>query len=370
MVYRRRNAQGKERPNWFFRFKLNGISYRVNTKQNNKDVAEKRETLYKARLLKGEAGIPDWRGIPTLEQFEPKFVEYVEAEKGKSTAKNTKIKMATLLAFKPLANARLDRIGHRTDLNCKTLIEKFIEHRLEEGVTPATVNRGLAALRRCLRLAAEKGFISAAPPIKLLPGERSREFVLSRDKEPEYLAACPPILRDIATVLLDTGLRVGEVRNLEWRDVHLQPVGRAKFGYLRVREGKTKNAARTVSLTQRVVDVLKEQLKTVTDQLVFSDGNGKPYKDTHLSHLQAKVRDGLEWPKDFCLHSLRHTFLTRLGEAGVDAFTIKRIAGHSSITVSQRYIHPSDEAMERAFEKLAGCTPRAPESVTQIARAS
>ena len=44
--------------------------------------------------------------------------------------------------------------------------------------------------------------------------------------------------------------------------------------------------------------------------------------------------------------------LTRLGESGVDAFTIMRIAGHSSITVSQRYIHPTPEAVERAFERL------------------
>ena len=52
------------------------------------------------------------------------------------------------------------------------------------------------------------------------------------------------------------------------------------------------------------------------------------------------------------LHSLRHAFLTRLGEAGVDAFTIMRIAGHSTITVSQKYVHPSTEAMERAFDRL------------------
>jgi hypothetical protein len=44
--------------------------------------------------------------------------------------------------------------------------------------------------------------------------------------------------------------------------------------------------------------------------------------------------------------------LTRLVESGVDAFTIMRIAGHSSITVSQRYIHPTPEAVERAFERL------------------
>ncbi|QNI31973.1 tyrosine-type recombinase/integrase [Alloacidobacterium dinghuense] len=57
-------------------------------------------------------------------------------------------------------------------------------------------------------------------------------------------------------------------------------------------------------------------------------------------------------PKDFVLHSLRHTMLTRLGESGVDAFTIMRIAGYSSIVVSQRYIHPTPEAVERAFERL------------------
>ncbi len=45
--------------------------------------------------------------------------------------------------------------------------------------------------------------------------------------------------------------------------------------------------------------------------------------------------------------------LTRFGESGVDAFTIMRIAGYSSsITASQPYIHPSPEAVERAFERL------------------
>ena len=44
--------------------------------------------------------------------------------------------------------------------------------------------------------------------------------------------------------------------------------------------------------------------------------------------------------------------LTRLGEAGADAFTIMRIAGHSSVTVSQRYVHPTPEGLERALERL------------------
>lgn len=58
------------------------------------------------------------------------------------------------------------------------------------------------------------------------------------------------------------------------------------------------------------------------------------------------------FPGEFVLHTLRHTMLTRLGESGVDAFTIMKIAGHSSIVVSQRYVHPTPEALERAFESL------------------
>jgi hypothetical protein len=54
---------------------------------------------------------------------------------------------------------------------------------------------------------------------------------------------------------------------------------------------------------------------------------------------------------------LRDTFIKAydvdsLGEAGADAFTIMRIAGHSSVTVSQRYVHPTPEWLERAFERL------------------
>jgi hypothetical protein len=44
--------------------------------------------------------------------------------------------------------------------------------------------------------------------------------------------------------------------------------------------------------------------------------------------------------------------LTKLGEAGANAFTIMKIAGHSSVTVSQRYVHPTPEGLERAFERL------------------
>lgn len=364
MVYRRKKKLADktvvEYPHYWYRFKRNGILIRVNTKQNNKRAAEDLESAHRTRLAKCEAGLRDGRDIPTLKQFEKRFTEAIEARciAKPRTAKFYQQKMANLLAFQPLANARLDRID-------EAIIEQFVQHRRKQVarpkaasqedqklIAPATVNRALATLRRALRLAQEWKILDRVPRFKMLPGERNREFVLSSEQEQVYLAACPQPLKDLATLVLDTGLRVGEALRLEWTDIHLDPINGSKLGSLQVRHGKSKNAKRVVSLTQRAVRLLKEKSRTMTDQFVFSNGGGKPYIDTSLAHLQEAVREKLNWSEEFVIHSLRHTMLTRLGEAGVDAFIIMRIAGHSSITVSQKYVHPTPESLERAFEKL------------------
>jgi site-specific recombinase XerD len=81
-------------------------------------------------------------------------------------------------------------------------------------------------------------------------------------------------------------------------------------------------------------------------------------KTQHAEALaQAKVND--KPLAKFCPYTLRHTALTNLAAAGCDAFTLARIAGHTSITITQRYCHPQQEAIEAAFEKLAGVLPAA-----------
>jgi integrase len=147
--------------------------------------------------------------------------------------------------------------------------------------------------------------------------------------------------------------------HLEWADITLAPVNGARFGFLRVREGKSKNARRIIPLTDRAAAMLRERLESKASGFVFANRDGKPYQGTSINHLHqdasAPKINGKRHPlfsTDFVMHSLRHTMLTRLGESGVDAFTIMRIAGHSSIVVSQRYIHPTPEAVERAFERL------------------
>jgi integrase len=58
--------------------------------------------------------------------------------------------------------------------------------------------------------------------------------------------------------------------------------------------------------------------------------------------------------RPFVLYSLRHTLLTRLGESGCDVWTLARIAGHSSIRISSRYVYPSEDAVLAAMSRLGG----------------
>ena len=76
-------------------------------------------------------------------------------------------------------------------------------------------------------------------------------------------------------------------------------------------------------------------------------------KNYHHTHRQfSGRRDAMGLPSDAVLHSTRHTALTDLGAAGADAFTIQAVAGHSSVTTSQRYVHPVPEPMIRAIARL------------------
>jgi hypothetical protein len=74
-----------------------------------------------------------------------------------------------------------------------------------------------------------------------------------------------------------------------------------------------------------------------------------------LRHKTA-IKDSKVRP--FVVYSARHTFLSRLGKSGCDAWTLARIAGHSNISISMRYVHPSSEAVHKAMTNLGGHNSR------------
>ena len=360
----------KRGPVYWTEFIHKGQRVRRSTGVNNRRQAEQIEAALKTQFARGEVGIEDQKPAPTLRVFAQQFADFLSVRHAErpQTLRFYSEKLQRLLKYDALREARLDRID-------EALVERYVFWRRTQAVSPTTVNRELATLRRALHMAEEWKMIRHVPRIRMLGGERQRDFVLSHEDEQRYLAAAPEPLRSLALLLVDTGLRLSEALNLRLLDVHIEPAGSAKYGWLRVRDGKSKNARRTVPLTRRVAAMLQVRVDETPGELIFpGDVPGKPILGTSMGHAHIKicrpfVVEGKKrirsyiFSKDFVLPSLRHTCLTRLGEAGADAFTIMKLAGHSSVTVSQRYVHPTPESVERAFDRLEALNKKASERI-------
>ena len=310
---------------YVYQFMFRGQRIERSTKQGNYRVAQQMEDAPRTSLTKGEVGFNEQATAPTLKAFADRFKAFVETNNGSKpeTVRFYLGKLSMLLTYEPLARTRLDKID-------ASEIDAYIQHRSKQVAT-TTVNCELATLRRLMHVAVEWKVIPAVPKIRLLKGERQRDFVLTPADDRKYLVAAPQPLKDAAVLMLDTGLRIGEAVRLQWADIHLEPVGNPVFGYLRVREGKSKNAKRAVPLTARVGSMLERRKRESTSAWVFpGDNNGSHMPVTSLDHLHSKLRKQLGMSPDFVIHGLRHTMLTRFGE-GADAFTIMKIAGHSSV---------------------------------------
>jgi integrase len=139
------------------------------------------------------------------------------------------------------------------------------------------------------------------------------------------------------------------------------------FETLLITHGKTVAARRVLPMTPRVRQVLEarwDKANKRDEGWVFT----APTKSEHIEKSSIKKqhkqvfktlkdqadKNGEKPVRPFVLYDLRHTFLTRLGESGCDVWTLARIAGHSNIKQSSRYVHPSNDAVLDAMERMGG----------------
>jgi integrase len=210
----------------------------------------------------------------------------------------------------------------------------------------------------------EWGALGSCPKVKLLPGERHRERVITPEEEAKYLAAAPEPLGSVTAILSDTGLRPEECFRLRWEAITWT---NGRQGTLLVTHGKTAAARRVLPMTPRVRNILETRRESVgkpVEGWVWAAPTSSGHMESsslkrqhkHVFKILAEqAQENNQKPvRKFVLYSLRHTFLTRLGESGCDVWTLARIAGHSDIRMSARYVHPSEDAVLNAMSRLGG----------------
>ena len=344
MIYKR----GKV---YWYKFNWNGKAIRESTKQGNDKVARQMEAAHRMSLAKGEVGIREKKKAPTFGEFaENQFLPWAEStfSAKRKTWLYYRNGIRRLRGYAPLVSLSLDdaKLGER--------VSGYIAHRQAKKLKVASINRELQVLRRLLHLAVDWGFVEQVPKIKMLSGERHREFVLSQEEEAKYLAAAPELLASVATVLADTGMRPEECYRLQWEYVTWV---NGRNGSLMVTHGKTAAARRALPMTPRVRHILatrwSAQGKPAEGYVWPAPSKSGHMEPSSLKKQHAKALT-LSKVRPFVLYSLRHTFLTRLGASGCNVWTLARIAGHSSIAISARYVHPSEDSVLTAMSSLGG----------------
>lgn len=348
MVYKR----GKV---WWYKFAQGGHNIRESTKQGNKRTAELLEAARKVELARGKAGLAIPTGkTPTMLEFADRFRRTIETECADkpNTIAFYHARLRYLLADEILANCPLDEINQGIIDAYKQRRTKTISNR-KAPFAVASVNHELTTLRRVLKMAEDYELIPRVPKFKKLRGEHEREFVLSFAQETAYLAQVKGDLRDIAVLMIDTGLRIGEVLSLAVSDVRLTPAEGARYSFLTVRAENSKNSkSRNVPLSPRVAWMLENRIDGVETGLVFHRPDGQRLASTPLGVEHRRVRKLLKLSSEFVPHSFRHTYGTQLGESGVGESIIMKLMGHSSLKMVQRYVHPTPETVENAVERL------------------
>lgn len=239
-----------------------------------------------------------------------------------------------------LAGRPLDSI-RRADL------EAIRDAKLEQGRSARTANYLTQTVTSILRAAVRWEWISRAPHLEAMPGALPREVFLSDQQAQALLSTLPAHLSRLAEFCLETGLRQGNAKRLEWRHVDRR---RNRIAFA---AGEMKNRSPLlVPLTQRACDLLDE-CAGQHRRFVFTYRSQPIKQPTNTAWYAGLQRLGLGGVR---FHDLRHTWASwHMGE-GTDALVLQKLGGWKTAQMVSRYAHLSDQAAQSAVARFGART--------------
>lgn len=287
-----------------------------------------------------------------------------------------------------LARHVYPRIGHLP----VTQVDRFAvatvaQALIAQGKAPKTIANVHGLLSSVLADAALDGLISRNPAVgalPTLPDVKGEEMVFLTGPEFAHLASELPegLGRDLATLLVGTGLRWSEATALQVRDVdllgtrqlHVRRAWKRRDNLFVLGEPKTKRSRRSLDLSPELVDLLAGWVAAKDPgEYVFTTDHGHPVRHSNYynrlwrpalaraarcdAHRDAAAPCGCPGTltKRPRIHDLRHTHASWLIDAGINLPEIQRRLGHESIqTTVDRYGHPSGakDAINAAVDRM------------------
>ncbi len=230
-------------------------------------------------------------------------------------------------------------------------INKFIEYRLDEGASNATVNRELAALKRMLNLGAQQTppIVDKVPHISMLEENNVRKGFFEHDEFLALKSCLPEYLKGFVTFGYKSGWRVSEITGLKWSNVDLEKrVVCLEIGTTKNKEG------RTIYLDDELMGIFnaqrqlqKGEKKIIPNVFPNRPGTG-PIKDFRKAWKTACEDAGVPGR---IFHDLRRTAVRNMVRSGIPERVAMMISGHKTRAVFERYNIVSEDDLMVAARK-------------------
>jgi len=237
-------------------------------------------------------------------------------------------------------------------------LERIKKNLLDAGRTPRTVQYVFATFRQVWNTARKDSEIpvyssSPSKDVKVPKFDNKRDRFLSKVEATlllDTLRERDLLLYRISIMAVYTGLRLGEITALKWKDIDLER------GMIRIMDPKaTKN--RYAYMSSHVNVMLSEMAEGDHNDLVFTNLSGR--RITDIPDAFNSIIDELGLNKGVTdrrhkvvFHTLRHTFASWLVECGVNLYTVKELMGHSVIAMTERYSHLAPTSLKAAMQSL------------------
>ena len=341
-----------------------------------REQAEKYIEQVRTDARQDRLNLPKGRKVPiNFKEAANEYLIKLEQEGGKDIpTKRQKLTGHLVPFFGTTALAKIST----SDIECykKKRLEEFSLHggdkigkngqlgATSKPVTAGTVNRELSTLSHMLTKAVEWKWLDSKPAqVKLLKAENGRITYLTMEQMDRLLKVCrQDQSKDIylfTLIGLETSMRKMEILSIRLDDINLEQ----RLIFIPV----AKAGSREQPITAHLTEFLGEHLKSIpTDQIwLFPSATST---SGHVVSIEKAFRRvvtdaGLD-PKEVLRHTLRHTAITHLVQAGVDLPTVQRISGHKTLQMVVRYSHQNGEHISDAMEKL-GKRYRMPEEKPQ-----
>jgi integrase len=316
---------------------------------NTKEAAERTEREHINRLedaIRNPKAQPK-EEAPTFAAFAKTFLE-ISATKNKPSEMESKEMILRVHLTPFFGHLSLDRIRYAE-------IQDYVGTKTEKKLSKKTINNHLTVLRRLLVVAKKREKIEAVPEIEWLKAPKPEFDYLDYGEAQRLIDGADEEWRPMILVGLKTGLRLGELLALRWReDVDLVK------GLIVVRRSVTRGVvttpksgkAREVDLGDEAITALKNA-RHLKGALVFCGDDGRMLGKNEVKHplWRACRKAGL---RQIGWHVLRHTFASHLAMRGAPLKAIQELLGHATIEMTMRYAHLSPGARRDSARLLDG----------------